>query len=369
MLCILLFAFSPAWAYSNELHSDGMADEFKFAWPVAGEIITKFIIKGEYDAGSHRGIDIGAEPGTAVVAPADGKVAFVAKNTLPGFGGGMILTVDHDNDFSSTYLGIENVSAKKGELVRKGQEIAVISSSGDAVSSMLPHLHFGAYRTSQKESGTSRYIDPESLMELAIIEEGNNDEEANLVPSPDLDPAPDIEPLPEPGTEPGLGVKPIPEVGTQPVPDTVIMPKPEEVILKDNAKPVKVKTRNELTKQAAKPRIALKLQPTPVTGNTFYENRIIRQNRIMRPTRLTDNRQYPGSAKTLPAKDRQTLSPGILPETGSGSEKDITRAAAVDFAGVAKLLLLGLVSVTGTKIFNKELAWHQWHFRQSGLLA
>lgn len=138
--------------------------QMKMEWPVNGKVVTPFGLKGEYEAGSHRGIDILGEPGRPVISPADGLVTFVRKNTLPSSGGGMLLTIEHENDISTTYSGIDNVEVQKGQKVKAGQKIATIHSSGDAASYSLPHLHFGVYATSKKTSGISRYLDPEAYL-------------------------------------------------------------------------------------------------------------------------------------------------------------------------------------------------------------
>lgn len=150
-------------------------------WPVHGEIITGFTAKGQYDQGSHRGIDIYAETGTVVMAPVDGKVASLGKNTLPGYGGGMRLTLEHADDISTTYSGIENIKVELGQNVKQGEIIAVIGDSGDLVSSSLPHLHFGVYITSKKTQGIDRYQDPELFL-LAITSNAEQEKSQEAAP-------------------------------------------------------------------------------------------------------------------------------------------------------------------------------------------
>ncbi len=49
-----------------------------WAWPAAGPVLRPFSLGADtYAAGQHRGVDIGAELGSAVLAPAAGTVSFV----------------------------------------------------------------------------------------------------------------------------------------------------------------------------------------------------------------------------------------------------------------------------------------------------
>ena len=49
-----------------------------WTWPVAGPVLRPFSLGADtYAAGQHRGVDIGAELGSPVLAPAAGTVSFV----------------------------------------------------------------------------------------------------------------------------------------------------------------------------------------------------------------------------------------------------------------------------------------------------
>jgi murein DD-endopeptidase MepM/ murein hydrolase activator NlpD len=66
-----------------------------WTWPTGGPVLLAFSFDPAhpYSAGEHRGIDIGGDPGSAVLAPAGGVVTFAG--TVPGNGRTLtILTSD-----------------------------------------------------------------------------------------------------------------------------------------------------------------------------------------------------------------------------------------------------------------------------------
>ncbi len=83
----------------------------------------------------HTGVDIIASPGTAVMAAAGGvisTVAFVAEY-------GNIVDVDHDNGLTTRYAHLSRSLVKVGDVVMKGQKIALVGATGRVTG---PHLHF-----------------------------------------------------------------------------------------------------------------------------------------------------------------------------------------------------------------------------------
>ena len=70
-------------------------------WPAAGPVLRPFSLGPDrYAGGQHRGIDIAAEPGSAVVAPVAGTVSFVG--SIPG--GGRAVTIQTPDAVSYTHL-------------------------------------------------------------------------------------------------------------------------------------------------------------------------------------------------------------------------------------------------------------------------
>jgi murein DD-endopeptidase MepM/ murein hydrolase activator NlpD len=83
----------------------------------------------------HTGIDIGASSGKDIVAAASGKVIFSG-----WYGGyGNFIMVDHGGGIVTCYGHASKLVSKKGDIVKRGQVIAKIGSTGRSTG---PHLHF-----------------------------------------------------------------------------------------------------------------------------------------------------------------------------------------------------------------------------------
>lgn len=83
----------------------------------------------------HEGIDFAAEKGTPVVASAGGVV--VAAEYHHAYGN--LIEVDHGNGFTSRYAHLSKRVAVEGQLVRRGDLIGRVGSTGRSTG---PHLHF-----------------------------------------------------------------------------------------------------------------------------------------------------------------------------------------------------------------------------------
>ncbi len=83
----------------------------------------------------HTGVDLIAPPGTPVVAAAGGVVATVAYVAEYG----NIVDIDHDNGLTSRYAHLSKSVVRVGDVVMKGQKIALVGNTGRTTG---PHLHF-----------------------------------------------------------------------------------------------------------------------------------------------------------------------------------------------------------------------------------
>lgn len=83
----------------------------------------------------HEGIDFVADIGTSVIASAGGVV--VTAESHPQYG--LLVEIDHGNEFTSRYAHLSKISVKVGQIVRRGQ---LIAASGNTGRSTGPHLHF-----------------------------------------------------------------------------------------------------------------------------------------------------------------------------------------------------------------------------------
>ena len=96
----------------------------------------------------HTGLDFPAEQGTPIFAAAGGVV--VVQEYHPA--NGNMVEIDHGNELITRYAHASKVLAKKGDLVKRGQKIAEIGSTGRSTGS---HLHFevlvqGVFQDPQK---------------------------------------------------------------------------------------------------------------------------------------------------------------------------------------------------------------------------
>ncbi len=83
----------------------------------------------------HEGIDFNAETGASVVAAADGVVLTAAYH--PEFGN--MIDIDHGEGLTSRYAHLSRIDIKPESLVKRGQLIGAVGSTGRSTG---PHLHF-----------------------------------------------------------------------------------------------------------------------------------------------------------------------------------------------------------------------------------
>jgi murein DD-endopeptidase MepM/ murein hydrolase activator NlpD len=83
----------------------------------------------------HTGLDFQAETGTPIQAAAGGVV--VAAEAHPAYGN--MVEVDHGNQLVTRYAHASRLLVAKGDLVKRGQKIAEVGSTGRSTG---PHLHF-----------------------------------------------------------------------------------------------------------------------------------------------------------------------------------------------------------------------------------
>jgi murein DD-endopeptidase MepM/ murein hydrolase activator NlpD len=83
----------------------------------------------------HTGLDFQADAGKPILAAAGGVV--VVQEYHPDYGN--MVEIDHGNDLVTRYAHASSVYVKKGDIVRRGQKIAAVGSTGRSTGA---HLHF-----------------------------------------------------------------------------------------------------------------------------------------------------------------------------------------------------------------------------------
>ena len=117
--------------------SGGYVSKGQFAWPVPGySKITAYWGDGR----NHKGIDIAGSGvyGKPIVAADSGRV-IQAVHSGWGGGYGLCVYIDHGGGYSTRYGHCSKVLVNTGDIVKKGQTIAYVGSTGDSTG---PHLHF-----------------------------------------------------------------------------------------------------------------------------------------------------------------------------------------------------------------------------------
>ncbi len=125
-----------------------------FRWPAEGRISGVYgsqrILNGQ-PRRPHFGVDIAARVGTPVRAPAPGVVTLAESDLY--FSGGTVI-VDHGHGLSSSFLHLNRVIARVGDVVTADTVIGEIGATGRATG---PHLD---WRMNLRE----RRLDPQLLM-------------------------------------------------------------------------------------------------------------------------------------------------------------------------------------------------------------
>lgn len=83
----------------------------------------------------HTGLDFQADTGTPILAASGGVV--VAQEFHPAYGN--MVEIDHGNNLVTRYAHASRISVRKGDLVKRGQKIAEVGTTGRSTG---PHLHF-----------------------------------------------------------------------------------------------------------------------------------------------------------------------------------------------------------------------------------
>lgn len=94
----------------------------------------------------HAGVDFAGKQGSGIIAVAAGVVTWSGDR----HGYGKMVEVDHGNGYKTRYAHCFELKASMGDIVKKGQVIALMGSTGRSTG---PHVHFEVYKN-------GRTVDP-----------------------------------------------------------------------------------------------------------------------------------------------------------------------------------------------------------------
>ncbi|OFZ31975.1 MAG: hypothetical protein A2622_12115 [Bdellovibrionales bacterium RIFCSPHIGHO2_01_FULL_40_29] len=135
---------------SIKITSDGQSDlsktstkkqvrrRFQFDWPVWEARMTRgFLPRGtKRRRRPHKGIDLAAPRGTAVMSAHDGQVIYAGK----GFKGyGKMVMVESPEGWATLYAHLDKIIVPEGFQIKQGEVIGALGNTGR---SSGPHLHF-----------------------------------------------------------------------------------------------------------------------------------------------------------------------------------------------------------------------------------
>lgn len=139
----------------------------------------------------HAGLDMAAQVGTEIHAPADGVVLFAGRYSLQRsvawWRYGNLVLLGHGEHFITVFGHCEEVLVRKGQQVSQGDVIAEVGSTGMSTS---PHLHYEVRR--REGEGSFRPVDPR----IYILDHRWRDEERILVRNRSAPAATEFQPLP-----------------------------------------------------------------------------------------------------------------------------------------------------------------------------
>ena len=124
-----------------------------YIWPVSAAYISSDYGWRSTEVGStnHQGIDLAYDYGTPILAADGGVVTF---SGVKG-GYGELVTIEHDNGDVTYYAHCSKLLVSEGDIVKQGDQIALMGSSGTSTGS---HLHFEIH------PGGGRAVNPTSML-------------------------------------------------------------------------------------------------------------------------------------------------------------------------------------------------------------
>ena len=102
----------------------------------------------------HAGVDFAGKDGSDIVAVASGVVTWADNR----YGYGQLVEINHGNGYKTRYAHSKDIFVEVGDVVRKGDVVAAMGSSGRSTG---PHVHFEVYKN-------GRTVDPAAYLHRTL---------------------------------------------------------------------------------------------------------------------------------------------------------------------------------------------------------
>ncbi|MEP5612979.1 MAG: peptidoglycan DD-metalloendopeptidase family protein [Cyclobacteriaceae bacterium] len=122
----------------------------------------------------HRGLDLGTPVGTIVISTADGIVHQAGYDGKYGYS----ILIEHEDKYMTRYSQLSEVNVKRGDKVKRSQEIGKSGNSGQATG---PHLHYEVIEVGVGRKNPMDYIKNHKFSTSAIIPDSDREEEMAIL--------------------------------------------------------------------------------------------------------------------------------------------------------------------------------------------
>ena len=119
----------------------------------------------------HAGMDFSAKTGTPIYATGDGTIHKV-RRSRKGYGNHVV--INHGYGYKTLYAHMSKYIVKKGQLVKRGEVIGYVGSTGTSVA---PHLHYEVHKDGRKINPVNFYyndLNPDEYEKMLEISSQNN---------------------------------------------------------------------------------------------------------------------------------------------------------------------------------------------------